>query len=280
MDKKVETVEAHPAAEAYRMMEASELEELAASIKAHGLRDPITVGIIGNERWIVDGRNREKACEIAGVPPEYEEIEFADEDALRAFVANRSERRNITAGQKAMAWAVLFPEPSKAHKGKKSETATKLFAEKSFSSASVSKARAVLEYSQPLALEVRDGARTLNDAYEQVKAEKQRGQSDEARRAELEAEAPDFYQLVKDEQMKLNEAYAAMMERKRQRQTAVEQAKLAAESGLSQFERTVLTISLGALVTDEPIVSAARFAEITEAYETLKGLVTGKGGEQ
>ena len=28
-------------------------------------------------------------------------------------VAERSERRNITAGQKAMAWAMLFPKPEK-----------------------------------------------------------------------------------------------------------------------------------------------------------------------
>jgi hypothetical protein len=40
-------------------------------------------------------------------------------DALRAFVADRNERRNITAGQKAMAHAMLFPEPAKGGRGKK-----------------------------------------------------------------------------------------------------------------------------------------------------------------
>jgi hypothetical protein len=40
----------------------------------------------------------DQACEIAGVPPQYEEIEFADEDELRAFVADRNERRDITSG--------------------------------------------------------------------------------------------------------------------------------------------------------------------------------------
>lgn len=282
MDKKAEAARPHSAAEAYRMMEASELEELALSIKANGLRDPITVGVIGRERWIVDGRNREKACQIAGVPPEYEEIEFDREDAIRAFVADRNERRNISAGQKAMAYALLFPTaPTPAERGAKGGKGNKAVQPpNSFSKALLSQARIVLEYSRPLALEVRDGPRTLNDAYEMVKAEKQRGQSDETKRAELEADAPDFYQLVKDEQMKLNEAYAAMLERKRQRQTAIEQAKFAADNGLAQFARTVLTISLGASVTDERIVSESRFAEITEAYETLKKLMTDTGGEQ
>jgi hypothetical protein len=43
---------------------------------------------------------------LAGVAPEFAEIKFSDEDALHAFVSDRNERRNITAGQKA----ILFPD--------------------------------------------------------------------------------------------------------------------------------------------------------------------------
>ena len=41
MDKKAETLRAHPAADAYRLLTDKELAELAESIKANGLRDPI-----------------------------------------------------------------------------------------------------------------------------------------------------------------------------------------------------------------------------------------------
>ena len=52
--------------------------------------------------------------------------------------------------------------------------------------------------------------RTFRDA-------KKRGQSDDAKRAALEEEAPDLAALVEEEKMKLNEAHAAMLERRRER---------------------------------------------------------------
>ena len=136
-------------------------------------------------------------------------------------VAERSERRNITAGQKAMAWAMLFPKPEKLKR--KGDVPRG-----DFSKQSLSKARIVLDYSEPLARQVRDGL-PLNDAYEDVRDAKKRGQSDDAKRAALEEEAPDLAALVEEEKMKLNEAHAAMLERRRERQTAIEQAKLAAD---------------------------------------------------
>ena len=120
-----------------------------------------------------EGGNREKACEIAGVPPEYEEIEFTTEDALRAFVADRNERRNITAGQKAMGHALLFPEPEQGGRGKKTVQPLN-----SFSKQSLSNARVVHSYSPELARRVCDGTITLGDAYQKVRSEE--GQ-DEAR---------------------------------------------------------------------------------------------------
>lgn len=51
--------------------------------------------------------------------PEYEEIEFKTEDDLRGFIAGRSERRNLTVGQKAMGFALLFPEPERGGGGRK-----------------------------------------------------------------------------------------------------------------------------------------------------------------
>jgi hypothetical protein len=222
MDKKVEAVRTHPAAEAYRLMEAGELEELAASIKAHGLRDPITVGIIGGERWIVDGRNRERACEITGVQAEYEMIEFRDEDALRAFVADRNERRNITSGQKAMAHAMLFPEAKHTGRGNKMSGKPDNLGTGHWKNL-VSQARAVLAHSEPMAIRVRDGF-PLSEAFEQAKAERAAALSDEARKERLRDQGPDLLSLVEEGRMTIAEAIAALVQRQAEAE-AVERSK-------------------------------------------------------
>jgi hypothetical protein len=201
-------LKAHEAAEAYRMMTEDELAELAASIKANGLRDPITVRIIGKERWIVDGRNRQKACEIAGVAPEYEEIEFPNADALRAFVLDRNERRNITLGQKAMAHARLTP-PEKGGRGKKlSGKPESLGITKGHWANLVSQARMVMDYAPTLVEKVRDGF-PLDEAYDLAMTAKRAPETDEALREKLAREAPDLMALVQDEKMNLREAVAA-----------------------------------------------------------------------
>jgi hypothetical protein len=212
VDKKVEALRAHPAADAYRLMDADELAELVESIAANGLRDPITIGRIGRERWIVDGRNRFKACEIAGAPPAYEEIEFADEDALLAFVADRNERRNITAGQKAMGYARLFPD-AKLTNGRRANLSGKpeRLSQGHWQNL-VSQARAILRYTPELAAKVRDGF-PLSEAYEAAMTVKRAPDSDEFLRAKLSA-APEFMTLVEEGKMSLREACAALDERK------------------------------------------------------------------
>ena len=70
---------------------------------------------------------------------------------MRAFVAARNERRNITKGQKAMAYAKLFPNPEKGGRGKKTVQPLD-----SFSKQLLSQARAVYRYSPTLVDEVHD----------------------------------------------------------------------------------------------------------------------------
>jgi ParB-like nuclease domain len=171
MDDKVkqQQIKLHPAVSAYRMMDEAELEALAESIKANGLRDPISVGIIGKERWIIDGRSRLKACEMAGIAPEYEEIEFGDEDELRAFVADRSERRNITVGQKAMGYAMLFPEARGGSDRKSAESGKLGLSDPGYRKMALSMARSVIRYSTKVAMDVRDGY-SLRKAFDEAEA--------------------------------------------------------------------------------------------------------------
>ena len=60
-----EKLDAHPAAEAFPMMEDGRYGELLADIRENGQREPITLC----EGMILDGRNRYRACLEAGVKP-------------------------------------------------------------------------------------------------------------------------------------------------------------------------------------------------------------------
>jgi hypothetical protein len=207
-DPDLSRLEAHPAAGAYRLMTDDELADLAASIAENRLRDPITVGVLEGKRFIVDGRNRLKACELAGVEPRFDEIEFADEAQLRALVLDRNERRNITAGQKAMGHAILFPEPAKGGRGKKGPTLSG-----GFGADFLRMARAVLAYSPELAEQVRDSVTPLKEAFETVKVARERRVQLEW----LECLAPDLAALVKEESLKLSEAIWKCDEREREK---------------------------------------------------------------
>lgn len=83
----------HPLADLFPLMEGAEFDELAASIKANGLREEIT--LLDNS--ILDGRNRYRACEKAGVKPRFEE--FTGDDPY-AFVADKNiHRRHLNESQ-------------------------------------------------------------------------------------------------------------------------------------------------------------------------------------
>ena len=163
----------HPLAEIFPMMEDSELQELAADIKKVGLRAPITLF----KGEILDGRNRLRACEIAGVEPKFLERSIDDPEAF--VLSANLHRRHMTTGQRAMVAAKL---ENMAHgRSEKKEVNLPLTpqitraeaAEKlSVSTASVKSASKVLDESPKLAKKVSDGKITLNKAVEKLKEKK------------------------------------------------------------------------------------------------------------
>jgi hypothetical protein len=126
------TFEPHPLATLFPELPPDELAELASDIKARGQLEPI---ILYKGR-ILDGRNRYRACQIAGVKPQTEDFDAkATKRSPEELVLSRNlRRRHLTVGQKAaiaLDWSELSPEPERNKergrpKGTLSEVAKKI----------------------------------------------------------------------------------------------------------------------------------------------------------
>ena len=87
----------HPIADIFPMMSDDELAELAADIKANGLREPICV----HDGRIIDGRNRYLACERAGIEPRFK-VYPGDDNGILPFVLSLNlHRRHLNESQRA-----------------------------------------------------------------------------------------------------------------------------------------------------------------------------------
>jgi hypothetical protein len=238
-------IKIHPAAECVRLMDAEELASLASSIEANGLRDPIILGRVNgaDSEMLVDGRNRLRACEMAKVEPRFEVMQFKDDEAIKAYVIDKTEHRNISKGQKAMLLALLYPEGTP---GKKTKTSS-VSKEAGFSASRLSQARAVLAYSRDIAIAVRDGTKKLDEALGEVKRAQDALITDEERLTQLRNEAPDLADLVDEDRMKPTEAIAALEQRAAERRNA--------QSGATQLLARVM--ALIGLKDREPVQAAA-----------------------
>jgi hypothetical protein len=93
--------DAHPLAEIFPMLPDAELHDLAEDIKKNGLRELIVL----HEGQILDGRNRYRACEIAGVDARF--TKFSGSSPTSFVVSANIRRRHLTPSQKAMAGAKI-----------------------------------------------------------------------------------------------------------------------------------------------------------------------------
>jgi ParB-like chromosome segregation protein Spo0J len=79
------------------MMSDDELAELAADIKANGLREPIWV----HDGRIIDGRNRYLACKRAGIEPRFKVYPGDDKGILPFVLSLNLHRRHLNESQRA-----------------------------------------------------------------------------------------------------------------------------------------------------------------------------------
>ena len=99
----------HPYAKLFPMLPDDRLQDLADDIRNNGLKQPIVID--GGER-IIDGRNRYRACQMAGVEPVFEPFTGSDEETLRYVISLNLHRRHLDESQRAMVAAEVATRKS------------------------------------------------------------------------------------------------------------------------------------------------------------------------
>lgn len=94
----------HPYTEIWPLMSGEDFEKFKADIKANGLR----MDVITYKGMVLDGRNRERACEAVGVTARYADAGVTtDAEALALVVSLNEHRRHLSVEQRAHAGMLL-----------------------------------------------------------------------------------------------------------------------------------------------------------------------------
>ena len=100
MSSPVFSLPVHPAAELFPRIDDAELAELAEDIRKHGLNNPVWLyddPELG--RRLLDGRNRVRACQLAGVEPRTQM--YMGTEPVAFSISQNLKTRHLTVGQKA-----------------------------------------------------------------------------------------------------------------------------------------------------------------------------------
>ena len=230
-------------ADIFPMIPADELAELAEDIQENGLNEPVIVAKVADEWMLIDGRNRREACRIAGITPTYRILE-ADAEKLKSLVWSwNGPRRHLTSSQKAMAYAMLYPD---REPGKRTDLLANAKRLTPTEQVNASRARFILKHAPETAKLVRDGHPNypLSKTYDAVKDEVARREKEaEEERLRLEKLAalrsryPDLAELVDEDRRKLHVALAEADARDHEKAEEERREKEAEEERLAEEER-------------------------------------------
>lgn len=212
--------EVHPLADMFPMLAADDLADLAESIAEHGQRDPIILDANGR---LIDGRNRLRACEIAGADPVFLTIaSLSDDAAVAAFINDKNtERRHLSPGQRAVGRALMLAAQGKRKDGRWERGLMKNDQNLDRSDqVAMAKAGVLVDHDTAMgttfAQQVLTGDLALDAAHRRImqirKAEEdaaKQAEIDAERLAELDALDPRLAELVRAEQLSIDEAWGA-----------------------------------------------------------------------
>jgi len=103
-------MEFHEIANIFPMVEGAELTVLSTDIKKNGLIDPIWL----YEGKILDGRNRYRACQEAGIEPRFQP--YPGDDPLQHVISLNLHRRHLNESQRGLIASRLAMIPKHLHK--------------------------------------------------------------------------------------------------------------------------------------------------------------------
>jgi N6-adenosine-specific RNA methylase IME4 len=157
----------HPAAALFPVLAGAELEALAADIAEHGLLNPIVL----EAGMVLDGRNRQTACRVAGAEPRFEQWVDPGCGPAAWVISQNLYRRHLNESQRAMIAdrVATLPPGANQHSsiGLPSMTQAAAAAMLNVSVASVKRARRVREHGAPqLVAAVERGALAVSAAAE------------------------------------------------------------------------------------------------------------------
>lgn len=164
-------------------MNPDQLQVLANDILENGLKENVLV--TADRTTLIDGRNRLRACGVAGVAPRYSYVPEGTSNAeiLRMMVSANVKSRELTPGQLAMIGYALslelenipvedlanYPPVRKYdHQTPRSYAAAVV----GISSKTIWQAKTILEYNPGMADQVKSGELQLNTAFERVRADR------------------------------------------------------------------------------------------------------------
>jgi len=264
----------HPAADIFPMMRDDELKDLAADIKANGLLNPIVTwidkdgdidkGAKGTE-YLLDGRNRQVACKISGIKPTTVVLANGHDPTAYIMSANIA-RRHMTKGQRAMAVAMIYPEPEKGGRGKKGAN---LKLNLGFSTMLLSQARTVLANGRAIAESVLKGDEQLGKAYETVQRLISETESDEKRLHRLRDEAPDVAELVDAGKITLAAGVAEVTERQRRELEAKEHARRSSAILENEMSGHITNVMAGIKFGEKKLVDRKKINKLIEQLKIL-----------
>ncbi|MGJ5049945.1 hypothetical protein ACQR09_23000 [Bradyrhizobium oligotrophicum] len=187
-------------------MEGGAFDALVADIAENGIRDPL----VSYEDMLLDGRNRYRAAEKAGVTITGRLVKpfnpDKDGDPLAWVISKNLHRRHLNESQRAMVAARVA---TLKHGGNQwsgqlaAPTQEQAAAMLNVGERSIRRARLVIDHGSA------ELAALVDQALADVETARRNQSSAEAQTARLRAEAPDLADLVAEERMKLSDGIAA-----------------------------------------------------------------------
>jgi len=176
-------MEFHEIAKIFPLMEGTEFDALIADIKKNGLLEPIWL----YEDKILDGRNRYKACQLAGIEPQF--VEYTKDDPFQFVISKNMHRRHLDESQRAVIAARIANMPLGGALYRSANLPTENHISQSdvakmfnVSERTIRSVKAVERDVPELIPEIENGNISVNKALEKIKDEKKKVKIETARK--------------------------------------------------------------------------------------------------